>query len=144
MDENKKIRILIKKPKEEAEIVEIEDKLENLQEIVGGLIDCTPLPGSNNIDIFFNDEGKIMHLDGNVWLAGPGGDCIVGTCYFVGYDSETGESVSLTDKQIKECQKYVKTFELGKDIDLYSDYLWLVPKMLEKSEKYLKKSFLEM
>lgn len=144
MDENKKIRILIKKPKEEAYITEIEDKLENLQEIVGGLFDCTPLPGSNNIDIFFNDEGKIMHLDGNVWLAGRGGDCIVGTCYFVGYDSETGESVSLTDKQIKECQKYIKTFELGKDVDLYSDYFWLVPKMLEKSEKYLKKSFLEM
>lgn len=144
MDENKIIRILVKRPKEEAEIVEIEDTLENLQEIVGGLIDCTQMPGSEDIDIFFNDEGLLEHLEGNVWLAGPCGNCIVGTCYFVGYDSETGESVSLTDKQIKECQKYIKNFELGKEVDLYLDYMWLVPKMLEKSEKYLKKNFLEM
>jgi len=144
MEESKKIKILIKRPKEEAEIVEIEDKLENLQEIVGGLIDCTPLPGTEDIDIFFNDEGLLQHLEGNVWLAGPSGNCIVGTCYMVGYDSETGESISLTDKQIKQCNKYLKTFALDKDIDLYLDYFWLVPKMLEKSEKYLKKSFLEM
>lgn len=143
MEEVKKIRLMIKEPNKPAYVTEMEDTLQNMQKIVGGMIDCVQMPNVDNVDIFFNDEGKLEQLDGNVWLAGTG-DCIVGTIYMVGYDEESGDSVSLTDKQIKECEKYIKTFSLPEGMDLYADYFLLVPIMYDKSEKYLNKSLAEM
>ncbi len=138
------IKLLVKEPNKDPYVKEVEHTLENLQEIVGGYIECVPLPGADNIDIYLNEEGKLLHLPGNIWLAGLGGDCVVGTCYMVGLDPKTGENISLTDKQIKTCEKYCKTFALPEGKDLYADYFSLLPEMYAKSEKYLKKSIMEM
>ena len=143
MSEIKTIKIMIKEPNKEPYIKEIEDTLENLQAIVGGLIDCVEMPGVRNVDIYFDDEGLLKHKPGNIWLAGTG-DCIKGTCYMVGFDPKEGENISLTYTQIKQCERYVKTFELPKGADLYADYFWLVPTMYKKSEQYLRKPFTEM
>lgn len=137
------IKILVKEPNKAPYVKEIEHKLENLQEIVGGFIECVEMPGAKNIDIYVNEEGKNMHLPGNMWIAGTG-DCIVGTCYMVGFDSRTGDNISLTDKQIQTCKKYIDKFALPENCDLYLNYFSLVPEMFAKSEKYLKKSIVEM
>ena len=62
----------------------------------------------------------------------------------VGVDPKEGENISLNYTQIKQCERYVKTFELPKGVDLYADYFWLVPTMYKKSEQYLRKPFTEM
>lgn len=142
MDKNK-IRVLIKEPGKEPTIKEIDDTLEAFQKIVGGRIELIEMPGNEDIDIYANDEAMLNHEPGNIWIAGTG-DCVKGTCYMVGYDPETGDNVSLTDKQIKKCKNYIKIFELPKGTDLYTDYFLLVPKMYKKSEKYLNKSITEM
>ena len=138
-----KIRVLIKEPGKEPTIEEIDDTLKTFQKIVGGHIELIEMPGTDDIDIYANDEAMLNHEPGNIWIAGTG-DCVKGTCYMVGYDSDTGDNISLTDDQIKICRRYIKTFELPKEADLYRDYFQLVPKMYKKSEKYLNKSISEM
>lgn len=143
MEEIKKIKLMIKEPGKQAYVTEVDDTYEKMSEIVGGLIDCVEMPGVRDVDIYFNDEGKLDRLDGNIWLAGSD-DCIVGTLYMVGYDSETGDNISLTDSQIKQCEKYVNTFSLPEGTNLYTDYYILAPFMNAKSERYFHKSTLEM
>lgn len=143
MDETKKIRLMIKEPYKPEYVTEIDDTYENMKQIIGGLLDCTPMPGGDHIDIFFDDEGLLKKLPGNIWLAGTG-DCIKGTCYMVGYDEETGDNVSLTDNQIKYCKRYIKNFALEEGLDLYADYFFLTPIMYSKAEKFFKKSIVEM
>lgn len=138
-----KIRIMIKEPGKEPRVEEVEDELKTFQKIVGGYIELIAMPGAENIDIYANDEAMLNHEPGNIWIAGTG-DCVKGTCYMVGSDLETGENISLTDKQIKQCKEYIKTFALPEGTDLYADYFQLVPKMYKKSEKYLNKSITEM
>ncbi len=137
------IKLLVKEPNKKPYIKEVEHTLENLQAIVGGFIECVEMPGAENIDIYLNEEGKLDQLPGNMWIAGRD-DCIVGTCYMVGYVPETGENISLTDKQIKICEKYCDTFSLPEDSDLYRDYSWLSAIMKLRSENYFKKSISEM
>ncbi len=127
----KKIKMLIKEPYKEPYVKEVEDTLENMQEIVGGLIDCVNFPNIPNVDIFVNDEGKLDRLDGNFWLP-EYQDCVVGTCYMVGYDPKTGDSISLTDKQIEKCKKYISLYELPKGMDLYMEFPLLEKMMMSK------------
>ena len=144
MAENKKIRVLIKKPKEEAYIAEIDDELETLNEIVGGIITCTTLPGRDDIDIYSNDEALNLNLEGNIWLASSIANCICGTCFFVGHNCRTGESVSLTDEQIEKCKEYIKTFQIKPSLDLYLDFDYIEPIMMRRSKQYLNINDVEM
>mgnify|MGYP003293114903 CR=1 FL=1 len=120
-EQKKIIRVLVKEPYKEPYLKEIEDTLENLQEIVGGYIECVEMPGMRNVDLYVNEEGKLDRQTGNFWLP-EYEDCVVGTCYMVGYEPEEGESIDITDRQIKECEKYIKAYELPKGMDLYNDF----------------------
>lgn len=68
-DENKMLRIIVCRPGEVAEIVTIEDKLEAMQAIVGGLIqhwDPFYLESDDryeNVAIVCNEEGKYLGLE---------------------------------------------------------------------------------
>lgn len=87
-DEKEKLRVILLKPNEAAEIVEIEDDLESMQELVGGLIEpYDPFysetdPRYENVILVCNEEGKFRQLppsraivdeDGHVMdvIAGP-------------------------------------------------------------------------
>ena len=87
-DEKEKLRVILLKPNEAAEIVEIEDDLESMQELVGGLIEpYDPFysetdPRYENVILVCNEEGKLRQLppsraivdeDGHVMdvIAGP-------------------------------------------------------------------------
>ena len=110
-EQKKIIRVLVKEPYKEPYLKEIEDTLENLQEIVGGYIECVEMPGMRNVDLYVNEEGKLDRQTGNFWLP-EYEDCVVGTCFMVGADPEEGELVSITDKQVADCKKYIKNYEL--------------------------------
>ncbi len=100
-----KIRILVVEPNKEPYQIRIEHKLENLQKIVGGLIEIVEL--EHNVDLICNDEGKIYNLPFNRVIRN---DIIAGTFMITG--QHKGETISLSRKQIK---KYKKIFRLKND-----------------------------
>ncbi len=67
-DEKEKLRVILCKPGETAEVVEIEDELESMQDLVGGLIEpYDPFysetdPRYENVILVCNEEGKLMQL----------------------------------------------------------------------------------
>ena len=88
------------------EVVEYEDKLEVLQQMVGGLIEYVPV--CNNIDMIINDEGKLEGLDINPLATILFSyDYIVGDALIVGINDE-GENISLTDKEIERILFVIK------------------------------------
>ena len=87
-DEKGMLRVILCRPGEAAEIIEIEDNLESMQELVGGLIEpYDPFysetdPRYENVILVCNEEGKLRQLppsraivdeDGHVMdvIAGP-------------------------------------------------------------------------
>ena len=132
-----KIKIMIKEPGQEPVIKEVDDNLKTFQEIVGGYIECVEMPGINNVDLYVNEEGKLDKLPGNFWLP-EYEDCVCGTCYFVGFDPETGDNVDISNKAVEFCKKYAKFFELPKGLDLYQDFYVLEAIMKHKYKEYKK------
>ena len=135
MEENEKIRVLIKEPYKPAYLKEIENTLKGKQELVGGYIECVTMPKIKGVSLYVNEEGKLDGLLGNFWLP-EYEDCVVGTCFMVGYNSRTGELKSITDKQVKECLSYIKYFEIPENKDLYADYFELKEFMKQQKRKY--------
>lgn len=66
--EKEKLRVILCRPGEAAEVVEIEDELESMQDLVGGLIEpYDPFysetdPRYENVILVCNEEGKLMQL----------------------------------------------------------------------------------
>ena len=67
-DEKEMLRVILCKPGETAEVVEIEDELESMQDLVGGLIEpYDPFysetdPRYENVILVCNEEGKLMQM----------------------------------------------------------------------------------
>lgn len=96
------LSVVIVEPNKEPYTKEIKHTLENLQDIVDGLIEpvhCDGLP--DGTVLVCNEEGKFSNLEPNrlIYLDGLGPDIIFGIFFVVG---EEGENfVSLTDEQEK-------------------------------------------
>lgn len=118
-----KIRILIVEPNKEPRQAKIEHTLQNLQNIVGGLIEFVEL--EHNVDLICNEEGKLRSLELNRVITN---DIIAGTFFIAG--QHEGNTISLSRKQIK---KYKKRFRLDKDKDIVK----FVTYTLGDSEKLL-------
>lgn len=83
----KKIRAIIKRPDERyGHVAYISNTLANLQKIVGGYIETKTI-GLGNV-LIMNEEGKIKHLEPNLWIDGIVPDMIVGTVIVLGVDGE--------------------------------------------------------
>lgn len=96
-----KIRVLIVDPTINPYVEEIENTLEEKQKIVGGLIEFIEL--EDNIDLICNDEGKLNNLQMNRIIKN---DVVCGTFIIAG--QKNGDSISLTDKQIRKYKTYFK------------------------------------
>lgn len=143
MEDKKMLKVLVKEPYQKPYVKEIEDTLEAKQMIVGGLIECIGMPDVKHVDLYVNEEGKLDSLPGNFWLP-EYEDCAVGTCFMVGYDEDTGENVSINDKQIKQCEKYISAYQIPIGLDLYLDFKALEFYMKNKQKEYEKKKQEEM
>ena len=108
-----KIRILVVEPSKEPRQIKVEHTLENLQKIVGGLIEYVEL--DYNTDLICNEEGKLLGLELNRKLEN---DIVAGTFFIVG--QHNGETISLSKKQIK---KYREMFRLDNNKEI--EYLKL-------------------
>ena len=103
-----KIRILVVEPNKEPKQLNVEHTLENLQKLVGGLIEYIEL--DYNTDIVCNEEGKLLSLELNRKI---GNDIVAGTFLIVG--QHNGETISLSKKQIK---KYREIFRLDNNKEI--------------------------
>ena len=97
------MKILTVEPMKKPYVKEINDDLESLQAVVGGLIQ--PLyPFRDNIALVCNDEGKMLGMPLNRALRDPKTgeiwDVVAGTFFIVGV--ERNEFVSLTDAQVRK------------------------------------------
>lgn len=98
------------------ETKEIGNRLEDLQEIVGGYIEIPFLSETlyeKGIDVIINEEGKLIdglkpeiaivnEKQGNIL------DLVYGNCIFTSHDDE-GETVGLTEEQIKVVTEELET-----------------------------------
>ncbi len=103
-DKNERFRVILCKPGEYAEVVEIDDTLESMQHLVGGLIEpYDPFyseddPRYENVILVCNEEGKLRQMPPSRAIVDEDGhvmDVIAGP-FFLCYspiDSENFESL---------------------------------------------------
>ncbi|TYS60720.1 DUF3846 domain-containing protein [Bacillus infantis] len=73
------------------------DSLEDMQQLVGGLIECISLP--HNIDLWVNEEGMIRGLEINLMLLwNDYHQAVSGPVFFAG-KGQNGETISLSKEQ---------------------------------------------
>ena len=99
------MKIVVKRAGKNPEVKEIKETLENLQEIVGGYIECIDF-GFSNILLVCNEEGKLLGLPANFVFRG---DVIVGDVFFCSAGRE--DFGSLTDDQIVFLMVIMNYFE---------------------------------
>ena len=93
--------VLLVEPDKRPTVIEIEDTLENLQSVVGGLIEVV-YPFDDTVGLIMNEEGKIMSLPPNRGLLDRDGnvyDVIAGPFMVVGLTDEG--FCSLTPEKLK-------------------------------------------
>lgn len=102
-------KILVLRPNEMLHEVNVDEEyisLETLQYYVDGnieLVRFNRLLQKHNIDMWINEEGKLIDEDANVLLLTDDmyiADVLVGTIVFAGHDND-GNSLPLTDNQIR-------------------------------------------
>jgi hypothetical protein len=108
MEEEKKqeeITVVTKLPNEPAKVEKMKNAYKTISEFCGGLIDMTELPKDDLVSVICNDESLINGMETNIVMPETEG-VFCGPIVFAGYDPETGDSVSLTEKQIKTVLRY--------------------------------------
>lgn len=104
MKKKNMMKVLLVKPETHPQLVEIENELEVLQKIVGGLIE-TVYPFKDEVCLICNEEGKLLNLQMNRALYDNGSvyDVIAGNFLVVGAGIDN--FCSLTDEQIERYEK---------------------------------------
>ena len=106
-----KIRVIVCRVDERAEVIEIDDKLEAMQQVVGGLIQ-EYMPWEDEVAIICNEEGKMMGLPLNRGIRSDEGqlqDIIAGD-FFICYAPLESERFLSMPPELEE--KYKEKFDL--------------------------------
>ena len=103
-------RVVYVEPGKPAVEKKIGTKLEDLQETVGGLIECGYPHGDKTV-LVCNDEGKLLGMEGNRRL--DNGSIIAGPFFVIG---DAGENFrSLTDAEVNQyLQQYAEPQQISK------------------------------
>lgn len=94
--------IVVKKAGYAPEIIKTNEiSLELMQKLVGGLIDRFYI--GEGIDMWLNDEGKLLGLEPNMLLLDEDGiaDLVVGDVFFASSDEE-GNTIGLNSDQLED------------------------------------------
>ena len=105
------IRVILCRPNEMAEVIEMEDSLESMQKMVGGLIE-EYMPWEDEVAIICNEEGKMMGLPLNRGIRSDEGqlqDIIAGD-FFICYAPIESERFLSMPPDLEE--KYKEKFDL--------------------------------
>lgn len=98
------ITVVMKLPDEKAEVRKIKNTYKELSEFCEGLIDIAPCP-IDGVDIIFNDEFLMNGMRPNIVTPENYG-VICGPIIFAGVDPQTGDTISLTEEQVKKVIQY--------------------------------------
>ncbi len=127
------IKVVLIKPMQKPQIVEIGSDLNSMQETVGGLIEEI-MPFEEEVALVCNEEGKNIGLELNRAIRDSNGeiyDIIAGDFFIC---SATGENfTSLTDEQ---AQRYCETFKNPERFFKTDDGIKSVPIILNKARSY--------
>ncbi len=108
------MRVLVIEPERRPEVKEINDSLEAMQGIVGGLIQ--PIyPFADSVALVCNDEGKLLDMPANRGLRGKDGqiyDIVFGTFFLCGAPADCDHFTSLTPEQIERYEERFHTPEM--------------------------------
>ena len=102
-----KSRIVLVEPGKVAQITEMELSLENIQKVVGGMIQAV-YPWKDKAALVCNDEGKLLEMPPNRALEDEKGhvyDIVCGTFFICGVSDE-----DLTGLSNEQAQLYLKKF----------------------------------
>jgi len=114
------MRILVVEPERRPEPREIRGSLEEMQEIVGGLIQPVYPFEDDSVALVCNDEGKLLNLPANRGLRGGDGqiyDIIFGTFFLCGAPADSDHFTSLTPEQEEQYRKRFYTPEMFWEMD---------------------------
>ena len=89
------MKVIVKRPNQKSEVIEISNELEKLQQLVGGYIET--IPYKNNIIILLDEEGRLKDSEDNIVVSKYG--MLVGNIVFIGTEGE--DFTSLTEAQIQ-------------------------------------------
>ena len=104
------LKVLIVEPLKAPYVAEINDSLESMQDIVGGLIQVI-YPFDDPVALICNDEGKLMGLPLNRPLTDSSGsiyDIICGRFFLCAAPSDSDSFESLSGEQIEHYTAYYK------------------------------------
>lgn len=88
------MKAILKKPYKNPEVIDIDNRLEALQQAVGGYIETLQL--GHNVVLICDEEGKLKGYEPNIELRN---DFVVGDVLFVQHDDE-GEFTDISEKNI--------------------------------------------
>lgn len=123
------LKILVFKPGESSQILEIEDEVTAMHGVVGGWIEIFGIgrpPGLREFVCVCNDNGKLMNLPPNRVM--PNGNTIVGTFFIAAREMRGGEPdvVSLTEDEIAflrmNLEPRMKTLTFQPSIDMKATF----------------------
>ncbi len=129
------MKVLLVRPGEKAEMVEMNDSLESMQNAVGGMIE-EYMPFEDDVAIVCNEEGKLMGLPPNRAIYGEDGcllDVMSGTFFICYAPIESEKFLSLPPDMEK---KYTEMFKSPEEFFRTSEGIKVVktePKGREKS-----------
>lgn len=102
------MRALRIEPGQEPEIIDIENKLESLQQQVGGYIECVTL-ASGHVEMIVNEEGWLLDLPFNELASVISKHQIAGTALILQVFGE--EFVSIEDCVIRNCERIINQWK---------------------------------
>lgn len=106
---DEKLRVIHVEPGKRASVIEIEDKLEAMQKLVGGMIE-EYMPWEDDVAVICNDEGKMLGLPLNRGIRGEDGqlqDIIAGDFFLCYAPIESEKFLSLPpDLEAKYKEKF--------------------------------------
>lgn len=109
------MKILKIDPGEKPEIMDIENSLESMQSLVGGMIQAV-YPFEEPVALICNDEGKLMGLEYNRALRHPESgtiyDIVCGTMFLCGAPADSDQFTDLTAEQLSYYSDYYKEPEV--------------------------------
>lgn len=120
---------------QDPKVIDIEDKLEVLQEAVGGYIECVSAFDDPSVCYIVNEEGKLDNLPWNVPLVYNGKivDVLAGNVLVVGDDGE-GSFCSLIEAQIQKYKTRDVWFKGANLVDVYKFYDVCLSQKLQREE----------
>lgn len=126
-----RIRILVVETGQKPKEMEISDRLEVMQAVVGGLIQVL-YPFDDPVAVVANDEGKLLGLPMNRALRDEDGniyDILCGTFFLSGIEED--RLVSLTDEQM---QKFAQIYAVPEIFVNINGHLFVLPMPVDNPE----------